>query len=98
MSFQKQVHGAMRTSAEIEADKQRKIVVYPCATRTETECFPCITIEVSQAGRRLQKTWVELRQFGNHFDTLDAALAAAKRVSVLSVDDAGEVRWEVTQD
>lgn len=95
MNFQNQVRGTMRTQVEIEAERRGEIVVFPTATKTESECFPCIAIEVRRHGQRSQRTWLDLRKLGTHFDTLDAALDAAKKIRVLSVDDDGEVQWEV---
>jgi hypothetical protein len=95
MSFQKQVHSATRTLSEIDAENQGTFVVHPCATRTSIECFPCIAIEVFRPDQKPQKTCVDLRELGKHFDTLDAAMEVARKVRVVSVDDAGEVRWVV---
>lgn len=98
MVFQQQVRTSSRTQAEIDAERQGKIVVHPVATKTADECFPCLAIEVIRPGNRIQKTWVDLRKLGRHFDTMDAALDAAKQVHVISVDEAGEVQWEVKSD
>lgn len=95
MSFQKQVHIAMRTPAKIAAEEKGKIVVYPCATKTDTECFPCIAVEVFKDGKKPQKTWVDLRKLGQHFDSLESAMTAAKQVLVINVSDDGEVQWEI---
>ena len=92
-SFQKDVRANFRTQAEIDADRQGTIVVHPTASRTSTECFPCLAIEVLRDGLRPQKTWVDLRKLGTQFASLDAAFEVAKKVKVISVDAEGEVQW-----
>ena len=71
-----------------------EIVVHPCASQTDRECFPCLAVEVRRSDSTVQKTWVDLRKLGQRFDTLDHALAAARQVRVISVSEAGDVRWE----
>jgi hypothetical protein len=92
-AFQKEVRATFRTQAEIDEEKQGRIVVHPTATRTSTECFPCLAIEVLRDGVRPQRTWVDLRKLGTQFASLDAALEIAKTVKVISVDAEGEVQW-----
>ncbi|MCC7705998.1 hypothetical protein IGS59_27505 [Janthinobacterium sp. GW460P] len=94
MNFQNQVSMYSRTQAEIDAERQGQIMVYPLATKTGNECFPCLAIEVFRTGQPSQKTWLDLRKLGRHFDTMEAALDAAKKVKVISVDEAGDVKWE----
>lgn len=88
----KKVHATFSAQAEIDTARQGKIVVYPTASRTSTECFPCLAIEVIRDGLRPQRTWIDLRALGTQFVSLDAALEVAKLVKVVSVDAAGEVQ------
>jgi transposase len=92
-SFQKEVRTTSRTQAEIDAERQGKIVVHPTASRTSTECFPCLAIEVFRDGLRPQRTWIDLRELGTQFANLDAAFEIAKTVKVISVDAEGKVQW-----
>lgn len=94
MAFQSQVSMYPRTQAEIDVERQGQIMAYPLATKTDTECFPCLAIEVFRNGQPSQKTWVDLRKVGRHFDTMEAALDAAKNIKVISVNEAGDVKWE----
>ena len=89
MVVQKQVCTGMRTQTEIDTERQGTITVYPTATKTATECFPCIAVEVIREGQRPQRTWEDLRKLGRNYESLDAALNAAKKVRVISVDEAG---------
>lgn len=92
-TFQKEVRTTFRTQVEIDEEKQGRIVAHPTAIRTSTECFPCLAIEVFRDGVRPQRTWIDLRDLGTQFVSMDAALEIAKTVRVISVDAEGEVQW-----
>lgn len=66
--------------------EQPRIDVYPCACQTDSECFPALALELHWPGRKPVKEWLDLRQLGRNFATLDAAVAEAKKVKVERVD------------
>jgi hypothetical protein len=77
----------------IYIEQEVNIKVFPCASWTNSECFPCIAVEVIRNDQKPLRTWVDLKQIGKHFDSPESAMQAAKQVRVISVSEDGEVEW-----
>jgi hypothetical protein len=69
--------------------EQPEIEVFPCASQTAEECFPSLALEIHWPGRPPEKEWLDLRQLGRNFSTLEGAMAVAKKVKVQGVDANG---------